>query len=43
MLSNSMAEWDGSMAEFALFFGFWFVKNRWPNEMARWPNCRDNK
>ena len=27
MLSNSVAEWDGSAAEFALwFFGFWFVK-----------------
>ena len=42
MLSNSVAEWDGSVAKFAVcFFDFWFVKYRWPNGMARGPNCRD--
>jgi len=38
-LSNSVAELDSSVAEFALcFFGFSFVNFQWPNGAIRWLN-----
>jgi len=47
MLSTSVAEWDGLVAEFeCCFFVCWFDKNRWPNgtnSMAEFANKKYNR